>query len=146
MFFCRQWWKSDVRCDKCVGFMGCPNKVIHVTYGAPLFLRQRTYEGEWERWEGSRVKRPGWLWFRCNRTGQLRVGNHLTVKAFEYEGMERLANLKSNWIKEGPEVNVVLSHPVYHIQYCYLLYRSHTVSTRGSRMFSSYLFVEEREC
>lgn len=97
--------------------MRCPNKVIHVTYGAPLFLRQRTYEGEWERWEGSRVKRPGWLWFRCNRTGQLRVGYHLTVKAFEYEGMERLANLRSNWIKEGPEVNVVLSHPVYHIQY-----------------------------
>lgn len=113
-----------------------------VRHGAPLFLRQRTYEGEWERWEGSRVKRPGWLWFRCNRTGRLRVGNHLTVKAFEYEGMERLANLRSNWIKEGPEVNVVLSH----IQYCYLLYRSHTVSTRGSRPVSSYFFVEEREC
>lgn len=112
-----------------------------VRHGAPLFLRQRTYEGEWERWEGSRVKRPGWLWFRCNRTGQLRVGNHLTtVKAFEYEGMERLANLRSNWIKEGPEVNVVLSH----IQYCYFLYRSHTVSTRGSRPVGSYLFVEER--
>lgn len=80
------------------------------------------------------------------QASQLRVGNHLTVKAFEYEGMERLANLRSNWIKEGPEVNVVLSHPVYHIQYCYLLYRSHAVSTRGSRPVGSYLFLEEREC
>lgn len=52
-----------------------------VRHGAPLFLRQRTYEGEWERWEGSRVKRrPGWLWFRSNRTGQQRVGNNLAVE------------------------------------------------------------------
>lgn len=77
-------------------------------------------------------------------TGQLRVGNHLTVKVFEYEGMERLANLRSNWIKEGPEVNVVLSH----IQYCYFLYRSHTVpvgtvviSSRGKRIRSRSLLL-----
>lgn len=109
-----------------------------VRHGAPLFLRQRTYEGEWERWEGSRVKRPGWLWFRCNRTGQLRVGNHLAVKAFEYEGMERLANLRSSRIKEEPEVNAVLTaqppgvpHTVllFVVPFAYSFHRSVVISS-----------------